>query len=176
MTQAEAVAKALQAFPKIYYFVPIIKAFEVDVPSAKRRSSSKAKKTKKLQIRKPLDAILWMIDSLCAQGNGYCSQLQVQQLVSRWTKLNFNKEIGKLYDADLIDGRDDPANRQKRQLKLTRKGRNTLDRVKNQRKEVLRLLFDKKKLDEQQMEAIASSIEIIASATWPIMNQGKTSL
>lgn len=175
MTQAEAVAKALQAFPKIYYFVPIIRAFEVDAPPAKHKSSGKAKKTKKLQIRKPLDAILWMIDSLCTEGNGYCSQLQVQHLVSRWTKLNFNKEIRKLYDAKLIDGRDNPANRQKRQLRLTAKGRRTLDRVKDQRKDVLRLLFDKKKIDQQQMESIASSIEIIASATWPLMNQGKAS-
>jgi len=175
MNQAQAVEKALRAFPQIYYFVPVIKGFEVAILTPKTKSKSKRSRTKKIQIKKPLDAILWMIDSLCGSGKSFCPQSQVKHLVSRWTNVNFNKEIGKLYEAKLIEGRDDPNNRQKRQLKLTSKGQKTLARIKDQRKEVIRLLFDGNRLEPKDIEEIALSIERLAAATWPIMNQSSDS-
>ena len=175
MNQSQAVEIALRAFPKLYYFMPPIEPFDFQITRAKSKGRTKKSKAETIKIKKPLDTILWLIDTLCteqaANGTAYCSQPELQRLATRWTKTgSFNKEIARLYRAKLIQGRDFEHNRQIREVALTARGQRALDKIKAQRRKFIQLLFDKDKLSPEEIQTIASSIEVTAFATWAIMS------
>jgi DNA-binding PadR family transcriptional regulator len=106
-------------------------------------------------------------------GPTYCPQRVVEHLVSRWTNVNLTKELNRLLAAKLIVSRIRPHDKRERELTLTTKGRQVLEEVKNQRREVLELLFDK--LDSDQMTMVASGLDQVAAATWPKMKESAPS-
>lgn len=180
MNETEAVEEALRVFPKLYYFVPRLNPFTVDVPAAKRAVlANKLNKTESqvatIKIEEPLDTILWLIDTLCPEhSNQHCLQIDVEHLVKRWTSVTFSREIAKLYAAELIDGHVQVIghgktlpDRRYRELQLTDKGKRILGQIKNDRRRILSLMF--KGLDPDRMEAVASGLNAVAAATWPKM-------
>lgn len=175
LNEKEAVEKALQAFPRLYYFVPPIKPFPVKKltkkvkPSTKKAGKKGKASTAQIQIRKPLDTILWLLDTLSVEykeDGGYCPQWLLEHLTHRWTKLSFSRELKKLIDAGLIKQRMGN-DRRERELVITPKGLSVLERVKNQRRKTLSLLF--KDQNSDRMENTTEALTIVAHATWPIM-------
>lgn len=176
MQQKEAVERALLAFPKLYYFVPPIKSFRVAVPAENvkvlaKQLNVKPARAKTIEIRRPLDTILWLIQTLAAEkktsGPRYCPQRTVEHLVSRWTKVNLTKELNKLSAAKLVVSRIREDDKRERELMLTAEGRKVLKSIQDQRREILKLLFDK--LDSEKMEMVTSGLDHVASETWPKM-------
>jgi DNA-binding PadR family transcriptional regulator len=184
LDEKEAVEKALQTFPRLYYFVPPITPFSIDVlPDqvkilAKQLGLKKGQEhlAKKIKIKKPLDTILWLLDTLTGEQDndgGYCLQDMLLHLTSRWTGVNFTKELNKLYAAGLIKNRILKSDKRKRELALTALGRKILEKIKDQRRELLSLLF--KDQESSQMEMVTAALEVVAIATWPIMKNKEDS-
>src|SRR5205085_9572808 len=105
--------------------------------------------------------------------NTHCLQSDLKHVVIRWTKLSFDRELARLYAAELISGQDQLTaqegvpDRRRRELRLTLKGKRVLERIKNERRKVLRLMFQD--LSSSQMQHVANSLGQVAVATWPKM-------
>lgn len=182
MNPKQAVERALLAFPKLYYFVPPIKSFNVDVPAENvkvlaRQLKVKEAKAKTIKIKRPLDAILWLIETLTSEEKTtrpvYCPQSVVEHLASRWTIVNLTKELNKLSAAKLIISRIRPHDKRERELMLTPEGRQVLEDIKDQRREVLKLMFDN--LNSDEMKKLTSGLNQVAKATWPKMKETASS-
>ena len=178
MNEKEAVEKAIVVFPRLYYFVPPIQPFNVDVlPKnvkilAKQLGLKKGQESraKIIKIKKPLDTILWLLDTLSVEHNNdenYCPQDLLNHLTARWVGINFTKELNKLLAAGLIKNRMLGSDKRKREVALTATGRKVLEQIKDQRRDLLSLLF--KDQEPSQIKMVTAALEVVAIATWPIM-------
>src|SRR5947209_2035469 len=110
LNEKEAVAIALKLFPKLYYFVPPVTPFKERVLT--RRVDKVG--AQELEIKEPLDAILWLLESLAEDQSDAseicCSRLDLYNLIQRltgWDQSKFSDELKKLLDAEIIDSYTD---------------------------------------------------------------------
>jgi len=174
----EAVEKALIAFPKLYYFVMPIRPFTVKVPPERVKKLARSLKIKEaaakaITVEEPSDTILWLLSTLAQEQGGSaktsCSQSHIRSLVTRCSPMNesqFTKELAKLTATDLItSSRTELGDRRSNELTLTDEGIKVLERIREQRRELLAFLFQKR--TQIELKTIADSLEAVALATWP---------
>jgi len=176
-----ALDRVLAVFPKVYYFFTPIKPFEENVAPGKIKKLAKQLQLEEaevqtIEIADPLDAILLLLETFevdqAAKGKEGCSQKKLLSLISRWMPLSrgqFTKELNKLYATELITGRIDDSDRRERELRLTDKGREVLRKIKDQRKDIMKVLLLGR--SELELKALVDDLEEIAMVTWQEMTK-----
>jgi DNA-binding MarR family transcriptional regulator len=154
----DAVRRAIDLFPKLYYFMPLMRPQEVKV------------NRRKLKVKEPIGAILWLAELLAAEGNtSACVQSDLEKLVHWWyPQVGLSKALGTLRKAGLIEQERPPeGDRRTNLLSLTDKGKAILVLIKNEREETIRDLFQG--VPEAALQHAVLIIEQLSQFTWSAM-------
>jgi DNA-binding MarR family transcriptional regulator len=91
------------------------------------------------------------------------------------SKSQFTKELAKLRAADLIiSSRIEFGDRRGNELTLTDEGIKILEKIQEQRRELLAFLFQKR--TKIELKTVADALEAVALATWPKIKEAITDL
>jgi len=180
----KAVATSLTIFPKLYYFVPPIEPFVVVVHPKKVKGLARTIKepeaeATKVIIKDPLDAILFLIETLANERKAgtktSCSQRDLFNLICRWSPMSlsqFSKELEKLRASGLIvKSQQADGDQRKKVITLTRKGKNILKKIKDQRAKIITSLFEGEIPEEINLMIFA--IDKLGEVMWKRMKADK---
>lgn len=168
LDQNKAVEVALGLFPRLYYFVPPIVPFHSRVLP----NQVKVAGTSWIEIKEPLDSIIWLLETLAAEqnasGEACCFQPDLYNLIQRltgWDRSKFTDELNKLLYTGIIDSkRRTDGDRRSNKLTLTPKGKKVLSDIKKQRVGVITILFQG--LTAEQLETMVLALGTMADGMW----------
>lgn len=161
--EKELAERALNVFPKIYFFVPIFRRRTLTVGS------------KKLVFSEPMDCILWLLDLLTKDSpDGSCLQGDLEDLVRHWYNLatpsTFNKKLNALEDAGCIHKVTDAEDKRGNNLSLTAAGTKVLEDIRAQRLKLLAPLLDvAHDLPPSSRGKMLDTLDLFADAAWKRM-------
>jgi DNA-binding PadR family transcriptional regulator len=96
---------------------------------------------KNLAIEEPTDAILLILELVCADGDNFCFQGKLEDSVTWWygvkTSSSFDKKLRILDDAGWIDKERNPHDKRENKLRLTPDGKRAAAKVRAQRARAL---------------------------------------
>lgn len=157
MAKSDPIDRALATFPKLYYYAP---------PLPKTLTVG----GKKVNVKAPRDAILWLLEVLSDEvGQECCLNGDLQDLIQRChpglEPPGFTRYTNELKKAGLIT-KSYGANERDKQLSLTKRGREVLAAIKRDRREhVVKFLFEG--LTSTEQNGLASALEQLARKMWP---------
>jgi DNA-binding MarR family transcriptional regulator len=150
----ESDKKALEIFPKLYYFIPV---------SARRRLKLGENE---IRITETDQAILWFIELLIKESEAsLCYQSQVQSLLRWWyPEANFARSLRHLVRAGYIRQILSEPDLRRKLLELTSQGKSVLDDLKAERLAFIRILIDA--LPQTQQAIVLSALENLSALAW----------
>jgi DNA-binding PadR family transcriptional regulator len=158
--------RALEVFPKMFYFFPTMPPHTVSVGG------------ESIQLTEPMDGVLWLLETLAKEdGRNYCLQHELEDLLAWWyppkpnrtSPYNFSKSINKLVRQGLIKSNRYEGNKRFNRLELTPTGRALLELVKTERTNPLQALAARG--HERELQAAVLALEKIARLTWAEMRK-----